>query len=158
MSHSSKLIEPKEESWEPPDYSQLARSTGDNLDLRLALGGGQSWGPGPLPCGIWHLPPGTKARTDWLIGHPENRLEAWGQPTHIGTESYLFTLHWIFLQAGPANSPGVQRPVKSSCGCTSVHNSHQGSLSIARVYTGPWPQLCCPGSFWLLTPELHFAS
>ena len=46
---SSKLIEPKEEQWEPPIYSQPVRSTGDNLDLHLALGVGSLEGLGPSP-------------------------------------------------------------------------------------------------------------
>lgn len=34
---SSKLIKPKDGVWEPLIYSQSVRSTGNNLDLELAL-------------------------------------------------------------------------------------------------------------------------
>lgn len=33
------VIEPEEGSWEPPIYSQFVRSTGNNLDLKLASEG-----------------------------------------------------------------------------------------------------------------------
>ena len=60
MSHSCKLIEPKEGSLEPPIYSQLVRSTGDKLGLQLVSEvsmsgqgvGGQSCGTEHLTCGI----------------------------------------------------------------------------------------------------------
>ena len=64
LSCSSKLIQPKRGSWEPPTYSRSVRSAGDNLDSRRTV---SEW--------------------SWIAGHPAGVAENcswWRKPsTHV---------------------------------------------------------------------------
>ena len=90
MSHSSKLMEPKEVVMEPTSSWSGAKMTTWTFNCSLK-GGGQSCGAEPFTCGLWALSRWTVSKRSQTVGHPagvgENCL-VWGKPHTVGDQTF----------------------------------------------------------------------